>query len=38
MDPHDDFGLALTRRHFFARTSTGICVSGTESVIVLGPV
>ena len=33
MDPHDDFGLALTRRHFFARTSTGIGIAALASLM-----
>jgi hypothetical protein len=33
MDPHDDIGLALTRRHFFARTSTGIGIAALASLM-----
>jgi len=33
MDPHDEFGLAITRRHFFARTSTGIGIAALASLM-----
>lgn len=33
MDLHDDFALAMTRRHFFSRTSTGIGIAALASLM-----
>src|SRR3954469_6889729 len=33
MDPRDEFASALTRRHFFGRTSTGIGLAALSSLL-----
>src|SRR5678816_584615 len=33
MDPHDEYRLAMTRRHFFSRTSVGLGTAALASLM-----